>query len=185
VPGLDDLVLAAERVHHGNERRDPRVRLRLLHQRPGHRPAHLLLAAGVQDRPPAGLEDAQDAAPLRADQPASGQPLVKRPPQVPGQRRDHRRGLLALMRDDDLQGRVEHGIADRGRVTDDDAPRLALIHLAGEVYLVHQGELKQVRAAQPGVDLGGRHRQPAAGAVGEQKQKILSQKHRCALSARR
>ena len=53
-------------------------------------------------------------------------------------------------------------------------PRLAAVLFACQVHLVPQGELDQVRAAQPGIDLLCGSRQPAAGIVGNQQQKILS-----------
>src|SRR5215831_4913763 len=64
-----------------------------------------------------------------------------------------------------------------GRVTDDDAPRLALVLLTCQAHLVPQGELDQVRAPQPGIDLGRGSRQPAAGTVGDQQQKVLGKEH--------
>jgi len=85
-------------------------------------------------------------------------------------------GLLRLVGEDDLQRRVQDRITGRGRVTDDEAPRLARVLLTGQVHLVPQSELDQVRAAQPGIDLCRGSRQPAAGIVGDQQQ-ILSKEH--------
>src|SRR5215472_2056781 len=60
LPGVDDLVLAPDRVDQGDQRGGPRIRRHLLHQRLGYLLAHLRLAAAILSRPPADREDAQD-----------------------------------------------------------------------------------------------------------------------------
>src|SRR5262245_2270201 len=63
---------------------------------------------------------------------------------------DLRRGWpLAPVGDDDPQSRVQDRVTYRGRVTDDDAPRLAPVLLTCQAHLVPQGELDQVRAPSP------------------------------------
>jgi len=76
-----------------------------------------------------GRKDAQDPALLGANHATVGQPLIQTLPQVLAQRPDHRGWLLALVRDDDLQRRVQDRVTGRGGVTDDDAARLALVPL--------------------------------------------------------
>ena len=56
-------------------------------------------------------------------------------------------------------------------------PGLPVFPLGREIHLVHQGQLDQVRAAQPGIDLGRGHGQLAAAVVGDQEQKVLCEEH--------
>jgi hypothetical protein len=42
---------------------------------------------------------------------------------------------------------------------------------------VHQGQLEEVRTAEPGVGLSRGHRQPAAGIIGDREQKVLGEEH--------
>jgi hypothetical protein len=53
------------------------------------------------------LTDAGFTSIETADHPAAGQPLVQHLPQVLAQWPDHRRWLLALARDEDLQRRIQ------------------------------------------------------------------------------
>ena len=64
-----------------------------------------------------------------------------------------------------------------GECADDDAAPLAHFPLARQIHLVHHGQLDQVRAAQPGIDLGRGRGQLAAGVVGDQQQQVLCQEH--------
>jgi hypothetical protein len=128
-------------------------------------------------RPPAGREHAEDLAVLGTDHSAVGQPPVQRVPQVLAQWPDHRGWFPALVREDDLQGRVEDRVTGRGPVPDKQAPRLALILLTRQAHLVPQGEFDQVRAPQTGIDRGHQSSQPATVAVGYQQQKVLGEEH--------
>ena len=74
MPGVDDLVLAPERVQEGDERGASRIRCPLLYQCLGDQLAHLPLVAGVLGRPPVGGEEAEGPALLGADHPGPGQP---------------------------------------------------------------------------------------------------------------
>src|ERR1022692_891661 len=60
---------------------------------------------------------------------------------------------IARMRQHDPQCRVEDFITGRGGVTDDEAARLARTSLPRQVHPPHHGELDQVRAAQPWIQL--------------------------------
>src|SRR5262249_21430161 len=126
---VDDLVLVPEPTHEGDERGASCLRRSLLHQRLSHQPTHLCLVTGILSRPPLRPEDDEDPALLGSDHPAEDQPLVQLAPQILAQRPNHRRWLLALMRADDPQGRIEDFVAGRGRITDDDAARLAPVPL--------------------------------------------------------
>jgi hypothetical protein len=112
-PGVDDLVLALERVQQGDERGGPLVRRGRLDQGLGHELAHLRLVAGILRRPGPGGEDAQGPPVPGAQHPAGRQPLVEHGPQVLAQRPDHRGRLAALPGDQGLQRRVENLVSGR------------------------------------------------------------------------
>jgi hypothetical protein len=100
-------------VQKHDEHRGARIRCHLVYERLGHQLAHLGLVAGILSGPAVGAEDAEAPAPLGAEYPARGKPLAQRLPQVLAQRPDHGGRLVALVRDQDRQGRVEDGITGR------------------------------------------------------------------------
>jgi hypothetical protein len=127
--GIDDLVLAPERMHQGDQRGASRVRCLLLHEHLRQRLAHLGLVVGILGGPRVSREYAKDPALPGADHSACGQPLIQPVPQILAQRPDHRRRLAALVGDEGFQGRVEDFVTGWGGITDDDAARLTRLAL--------------------------------------------------------
>jgi len=120
---------------------------------------------------------AEYPSPLGAQHPAGRQPLVEHAPQLLAERPDHGGRLAALPLDQGLQGGVENLVPGRRGIADDDAPAPALVLVAGDIHLAQQGQLGQVRAAQPGVDRLAGHRQPSGGIVGDQEEQVLGEEH--------